>query len=98
MNAHFFNRRLLFRRAVNEAAWIERVPSILERCMLVNVCEIGARLTISDVYDLPENFALHLTRGSKPGRLCRIIWRREHDIGIEFLVGVPLRGERALNQ
>ena len=61
MNAHFFNRRLFFRRAVNEAAWIERVPSILERCTLINVCEIGARLAISDVYDLPENFALHLT-------------------------------------
>ena len=94
MNAHFFNRRLLFRRAVNEAAWIERVPSILER-LLVNVCEIGARLTISDVYDLPENFALHLTRGSKPGQLCRIIWRREHDIGVEFLGRVPFE-ENAL--
>jgi hypothetical protein len=54
MNAHFFNRRLFFRRAVNEAAWIEKVPSILERCTLVNVCEIGARLTIGDVYDLPR--------------------------------------------
>ena len=98
MNAHFFNRRLLFRRAVNEAAWIEGVPSICRAMYVGQRVRIGARLTISDVYDLPENFALHLTRGSKPGRLCRIIWRREHDIGIEFLVGVPLRGERALNQ
>jgi hypothetical protein len=48
------------RRTVNEPAWIERATSnILERCTLVNVCEIGARLTITDVYDLPEKFALH---------------------------------------
>jgi hypothetical protein len=85
MNALFFNRRLFFRRAVNEAAWIEKVPSILERCTLVNVCEIGARLTIGDVYDLPENFALHLVRGFTLGRQCRVIWRRDHEVGVEFL-------------
>ena len=85
MSTHFFNRRLFFRRAINEPAWIERAPSnILERCTLVNVSEIGARLTISDVYDLPENFVLHLTRVSEPGRQCRVIWQRNHEVGVEF--------------
>ena len=84
MNMGFFNRRRFSRRAVNEAAWIEKVPTILERCKLLNVSESGARLTISDVYDLPESFALHLTRASDPGRPCRIIWRRDHDVGVEF--------------
>jgi hypothetical protein len=89
MNAHFFNRRLFFRRAINGPAWIERAPSnILERCILVNLCEIGARLTISDVYDLPEKFALHLTRGSEPGRRCRVR-QREHEVGVEFLSKTP---------
>jgi hypothetical protein len=65
MNTHFFNRRLFFRRAINGPAWIERASSdILERCTLVNLCEIGAPLTLGDVYDLPEKFALYLTRGS----------------------------------
>ena len=91
MSAHFFNRRLFFRRAINEPAWIERASSnILERCTLVNLCEIGARLTISDVYDLPNKFALHLTRGSKPGRQCRVIWQSDHEVGVEFLSSVPL--------
>ena len=90
MNAHFFNRRLFFRRAINGPAWIERAPSnILERCILVNLSEIGARLTISDVYDLPEKFALHLTRGSEPGRRWRVIWQREHEVGVEFLSKTP---------
>ena len=86
MSAYFFNRRLFFRRTINEPAWIERASnSILERCTLVNVCEIGARLTIGDVYDLPENFVLHLTRGSEPGRQCRVIWQRNHEVDVEFL-------------
>jgi hypothetical protein len=87
MSAYFFNRRLFFRRAVNEPAWIERTPNnILERCELVNLCEIGARLTIRDVYDLPDSFALHLTRESKPGRQCRVVWQRDHEVGVEFPV------------
>ncbi len=57
-----FNRRRCPRRTANEVVWIEKVPTILERCTLVNVSETGARLAISDVYDLPESFALHLTR------------------------------------
>jgi PilZ domain len=86
MNAHFFNRRLFFRRTMNEPAWVERASSgILERCLLVNLCETGACLTIGDVYDLPERFALHLARGHTPGRQCRVIWQRKYEVGVEFL-------------
>jgi len=86
VNGSFFNRRLFFRRAKNEPAWVERAASgILERCMLVNLGEMGACLTIGDVYDLPERFALHLVRGRKPGQQCRVIWQREHEVGVEFL-------------
>jgi hypothetical protein len=89
MNVRFLNRRRFFRRAANKAAWIEKLPTILERCTLIDVSEAGAHLTVSDVYDLPENFALHLTREAKPGRMCRIVWRRDHDVGLEFLTGSP---------
>lgn len=86
MDSNFFQRRLIFRRAVNKPAWIEKdANNILERCKLVNVSEKGARLTISDVYDLPDNFKLHLTRGSNPGQRCRVIWQRGHEGGVEFL-------------
>jgi hypothetical protein len=85
MNMRFFNRRRCPRRTANDVVWIEKVPTILERCTLVNVSEIGARLTISDVYDLPESFALHLTRESAGARRCQIIWRRDHEVGVEFL-------------
>jgi PilZ domain len=85
MNASFFNRRRFFRRTVNEPAWVEKVPSILERCTLTDLSKSGARLTISDTYDLPESLTLHLTLGSKVGRLCQVIWRRDDEIGVEFL-------------
>jgi hypothetical protein len=85
MNMRFFNRRRYPRRTANEVVWIEKVPTILERCTLVNVSETGARLAISDVYDLPESFALHLTRESDGARRCQIIWRQDHEVGVEFL-------------
>ena len=44
---------------------------------------------ISDVHDLPEKFALYVTRGSEPGRHCRVIWQRNHDVGVEFLKTPP---------
>jgi PilZ domain len=91
VNMRFFNRRRSPRRTAHEVVWIEKEPTILERCTLVNVSETGARLTISDVYDLPESFALHLTRESNDGRRCQIIWRRDHEVGVEFLSERPLR-------
>jgi PilZ domain len=90
VNMRFFNRRRFPRRTAHEVVWIEKEPTILERCTLVNVSETGARLTISDVYDLPESFALHLTRESNDGRRCQIIWRRDHEVGVEFLSERPL--------
>jgi hypothetical protein len=91
MGTHFFNRRLIFRRAANVPAWIEKEPNnILERCKLVDVTEIGARLAINDVYDLPDHFTLRLTRGPKPGRQCRVIWQRDHEVGVEFLLNAMI--------
>jgi hypothetical protein len=85
-----FYRRLFFRRAINEAAWIERASSnILQRCTLVDLCEIGARLTITDVYDPPEKFALYVRRDSKPVRQCRVIWQRDNEVGVEFIGRAP---------
>jgi PilZ domain len=91
MNERCFNRRRFFRRPINEAAWVEKVPTILERCTLVDVSTSGARLTIRDTYDLPESFTLHLALGAEAGRLCQIVWQRDHEIGVEFLSGTFLR-------
>jgi hypothetical protein len=91
MKMRFFNRRRYSRRTANEVVWIEKEPTILERCTLVNVSETGARPTISDVYDLPNSFALRLTRRSDRGRRCQIIWRRDHEVGVVFLSKSPLK-------
>jgi hypothetical protein len=87
MVTHFLQRRLAFRKAVNAPAWIEREGnSLLERCELVDVSDKGARLTISDVHDLPEQFHLYLARAPLAYRQCRVIWQRHHEVGVEFLI------------
>jgi hypothetical protein len=90
MNVQFFNRRRFFRRIINEPAWVETGSSgMLERCEVINLCEKGACLTIGDVYDLPERFALYLQRGGKTGRQCYVIWQRRHEVGVKFLNEAP---------
>jgi hypothetical protein len=83
------NRRRFLRRMVNEPAWLEKSPDILERCTLLDLSKTGARLSISDIYDLPESFTLRVMRGLAEPRVCHVIWRRDHVIGVEFASIVP---------
>jgi hypothetical protein len=85
MIPHFLQRRLAFRKAANVPVWIEKGNDLLERCKLVNVSEKGARLTISDGYDLPDRINLYTARVPLTVRQCRVIWHRDHDVGVEFL-------------
>jgi hypothetical protein len=89
MNERPSNRRRFLRRTVNEPAWLERVPAILERCTLLDLSKSGARLSISDIYDLPESFTLRLIRESAEPQVCHVIWRRDHVIGVEFVSPAP---------
>jgi PilZ domain len=87
MVTHFLQRRLAFRKPANVPAWIEKEGNrLLERCTLVDVSDKGARLTISDVHDLPEQFHLYLARAPLACRQCRVIWQRHHEVGVEFLI------------
>lgn len=79
------NRRRFPRRPVNEPAWLVREPAILERCTLLDLSKGGARLSISDIYDLPKNFTLRFVGDSAGPQLCHVIWRRDHVIGVEFV-------------
>ena len=90
MVAHFLQRRLAFRKPANVPAWIEKGgDTLLERCKLLDVSEKGARLTISDVHDLPEQFNLYLARAPLDYRRCRVIWQRHQEVGVEFLIAAP---------
>jgi PilZ domain len=80
-----FGRRRVRRVTVNIPAWIEVGNSTLfERCTLVDLTDKGAKLVVGDVSHLTDHFCLYLTRRGHLSQRCRIVWRRDHQIGVEF--------------
>ena len=80
-----FGRRRVRRVTVNIPAWIEVGDStLLERCNLVDLTDEGAKLVVGDISHLTDYFCLYLTRRGHPSQRCRIVWPRDHQVGVEF--------------
>jgi hypothetical protein len=84
-----FGRRRVRRVTVNIPAWIEVGDStLLERCTLVDLTDEGAKLVVGDISHLTDHFCLYLTRRGHLSQRCRIVWRRDHQVGVEFEVAI----------
>lgn len=55
-------------------------------CTLKDVSELGARITVDEPAVAPQEFLILLS--DKLARWCRVSWRSDREIGIEF-VGEP---------
>lgn len=53
------------------------------RGMLINLSAAGAQVSISAAREIPKEFTLLFA--ASPLRRCRLVWRQEQDIGVEFL-------------
>jgi hypothetical protein len=53
-------------------------------CSIADISETGARLMLEHDQELPENFLLLLTANGGARRNCRVVWRTEAVIGVEF--------------
>src|SRR4051794_18317514 len=79
-----------FRRAKRSrrrsAAWIglgngsTRIP-----CVLWDISESGARLAAPRAKVLPAAFNLVLSKDGRSQRQCRVVWRNERQLGVEFI-------------
>jgi PilZ domain len=58
-------------------------------CRLVDVSEHGAQLTLASAADLPDQFVLLLAESGKVRRQCRVAWRSEKQLGVQFVAGPP---------
>ena len=59
-------------------------------CMLSDASDTGARLTLQYPEAVPETFTLRLSRDGKISRTCHVVWRSEHQIGLEFHKAPPV--------
>ena len=71
---------------VRRCAWLSRTKSEqLRECMILNESKKGIRLAIADPSEIPDNFYIYLTLESSSRRNCRVAWRSDKQIGVEFL-------------
>ncbi len=52
-------------------------------CVVRDYSDTGARLQVESLIGIPDRF--DLVRDNFPMRVCRVIWRRAPEIGVEFL-------------
>ena len=80
------NRRKPPRTNVIATAWVrlkdDPVPFV---CVLWDVSEGGARLTVANIAAIPDKFSLLCARDAVSGTSCRVVWRSSEQIGIQFL-------------
>jgi hypothetical protein len=74
------------RRAVTYPAFIELGDGLPARpCVLRDASQGGAHLAVADPKDLPDEFILALSSDGAARRRCRVAWRTESEVGVEFV-------------
>jgi hypothetical protein len=74
------------RAVVHRPGWIAlgKGTQLLE-CSVWDESENGARLAIHSSHQVPDEFYLYLSMDFTSRRRCRIAWRSDKQVGVEFL-------------
>jgi hypothetical protein len=79
-------KRKNLRRTVSYPAWIHLSKDAPpQECALCDASEKGAQLAVSAPEKVPENFILALSADGSATRYCRVVWRTESQVGVEFV-------------
>jgi hypothetical protein len=93
----FIEQRRSNRENVQMPAWIElSAGSEATYCTVLDMSAEGARIALPVAAELPEEFRLLFSRDGRDGRRCRLIWRLEDQIGVNYLEPVRSNGVRAI--
>lgn len=85
----FPERRKAARQVLQLNAIIERAPNLLPlSCLIVDMSVTGARISAPDTA-LPNDFTLLLSREGPVRRNCRVIWRSNFTVGVQFVQPAP---------
>jgi hypothetical protein len=89
------NRRLAPRRRVFKGAKISfwGLRATID-CVVRDISETGARLSVESSVGIPETF--HLSFDGAPMRSCRLVWRKASQIGVTFVASAPSTGSTRL--
>jgi PilZ domain len=82
----FIEQRRSIREYVDFPAWIDVGDGSQPRkCTVVDVSEDGARVMAAFPAKLPKEFWLLLSKDRTRRRRCRMVWRSDTQVGIQYL-------------
>ena len=61
----------------------------MRACTLHDVSDQGALIALAQIQDLPDEFILVLGYHGTARRHCRVVWRSNQQIGVEFVREIP---------
>jgi hypothetical protein len=74
------------RKLLGQQAWITLDGGFAARqCVVQDISNSGARITLDEAATLPATLRLAFTRDARTGHKCQVIWRRGRSAGVKFV-------------
>jgi hypothetical protein len=78
-------RRKAKRQTLHYGAYVVTSDGKLNReCVIEDISATGAKLSIENPVDIPEEFLLFFSERGGPKRFCRVTWRAVGQVGVTF--------------
>jgi hypothetical protein len=79
-------KRVAARTKVRRAGWTARSKGEqLRECLVWDESPSGARLIVNNPQEFPENFYIYLALHFGSRRHCRVVWRSDSEIGVQYV-------------
>jgi hypothetical protein len=78
------DKRKALRRQMRYTAWVAVEGEPLHGCVLADISDTGCRIDVDDSKPVPDSFMLLLALNGAAKRKCRVVWRKERQIGVTF--------------
>ena len=74
------------RTTVRRIGWLIRARGEqIRECTVWDESDTGMRLVVSRPEEIPDTFYVYTQLDSASRRHCRVVWRADQQIGVEFL-------------
>jgi hypothetical protein len=78
--------RATSRTTVRRIGWLSRIKGEQVReCTVWDESDTGMRLVVNRAEEIPDTFYVYTRLDSASRRHCRVVWRTDQQIGVEFL-------------
>jgi hypothetical protein len=79
-------------RHIHKVCWIVTGPDCQpQECRISDISDHGGKIACENVSQVPDKFVLFLTPDGKAARSCKVVWRSDKEIGLQFFGKINLR-------